>query len=126
MENEKVQEIAQKILDQIPDEQKEKALECETLEDLVNLAGETGAELPDELMDEVGGGFAFGALISAKDLVYRGGALFSKPVFTGGQVLGGDLVQRTVKVQGQATKITTTTDRKNLFSGESKDKFTKA
>ncbi len=56
MEDEKLQEIVEKLVDSFSDEQKEKAAACETLDDLIKLAGDEGIELPEELLDEVGGG----------------------------------------------------------------------
>ena len=55
-ENEKLQEIVEKLLESFTEEQKAKAAECETLDDLVKLAGDEGIELPEELLDDVAGG----------------------------------------------------------------------
>ena len=44
------------LYDTLTDEQKEKVKACKTPEELMALMGETGAELPDELLDEVAGG----------------------------------------------------------------------
>ncbi len=42
--------------DSLTDEQKEQAKACETLDELMALAGREGIELPDELLEEVAGG----------------------------------------------------------------------
>ena len=45
------------IYDSLTDEQKEKAKKCKTMDELMKLAGEWGLELPDELLDNVNGGY---------------------------------------------------------------------
>ncbi len=49
------------IYDSLTDEQKEKAKNCKTAEELLKLAGEEGIELPDELLDSVSGGAVYPA-----------------------------------------------------------------
>ncbi len=44
------------IWDSLTDEQKEQAKGCKTLDELAALAGKEGIELPDEVLDQVGGG----------------------------------------------------------------------
>ena len=54
--NEKINEIIKSILDNLTDEQKEKAKKCKTMDELVAFAGQEGLELPDEALDYVNGG----------------------------------------------------------------------
>lgn len=50
-------EVMKGIYEKLNDEQKEKAKACETMEELMELAGEWGIEIPDELADAVAGGY---------------------------------------------------------------------
>ena len=43
--------------DSLTDEQKEKVKACKTMEELTVLVGKEGVELPDEVLDDVSGGF---------------------------------------------------------------------
>ncbi len=43
--------------DSLTDEQKEKAKQCQSMDELTALAGSMGVELPDELLNSVAGGF---------------------------------------------------------------------
>jgi hypothetical protein len=52
----KLNEILKGMWDSLTDEQKEKAKACKTLDELTALAGKEGVELPDEVLDQVGGG----------------------------------------------------------------------
>ena len=52
----KLQEALRGIWDSLTDEQKEKARDCKTLDELTTLAGREGMELPDEALDMVSGG----------------------------------------------------------------------
>ena len=52
---EKMKEAMKEIYDNLTDEQKEKAKSCKDLGELMELAGEWGIELPDELVDVSGG-----------------------------------------------------------------------
>ena len=54
--DEKMDEIMKAIFDDLTDEQKEKAKQCKTMDELMALAGEWGIELPDEALDHVNGG----------------------------------------------------------------------
>ena len=45
------------FFNKLNDEQKEKAKECKTLDELMAFAGKEGIELPDEMLDNVAGGF---------------------------------------------------------------------
>ena len=45
------------IWDTLTDEQKEKARECKSLDELIEFAGKEGIELPDEMLDSVAGGY---------------------------------------------------------------------
>ena len=56
MENEKLNEMLKGLWDSLTDEQKAKAKECKTVEELVELAGKEMIELPDELLEAVSGG----------------------------------------------------------------------
>ena len=56
MGNEKLNELLKNVWDSLTDEQKEKAKECKTADELLKLAGEEGIELPDELLDAAAGG----------------------------------------------------------------------
>ena len=44
------------IWDSLTDEQKEKAKNCKTMDELTALAAKEGIELPDEVLDAVAGG----------------------------------------------------------------------
>ena len=55
-ENKNITEILKEIYDSLTDEQKEKAKECKTADELVKLAGEEDIELPDEALDAAAGG----------------------------------------------------------------------
>ena len=52
----KMKEIMDSVYENLTDEQKEKAKQCKTMDELMALAGEWGIELPDEAMDAVAGG----------------------------------------------------------------------
>ena len=56
MDNEKLSEMLKTVWDSLTDEQKEKAKECKTADELLKFAGEEGIELPDEVLDAVAGG----------------------------------------------------------------------
>ena len=53
---EKMEKSLQEFFEKLTDEQKEKAKECKTLEELMDFFGKEGIELPDELLDSVAGG----------------------------------------------------------------------
>ena len=58
------------FFDQLTDEQKAKAKECKTAEELMDFFDKEGLELPDELLDSVAGGLTeeeFLNLIRVKD-----------------------------------------------------------
>ena len=61
MDEKKLNELFGGIWETLTEEQKEKAKACKTVDELVNLAGEEGIELPDEIMDAVAGGYIFKA-----------------------------------------------------------------
>lgn len=44
------------IYESLTEEQKEKAKNCKTIDELVQLAAEVGMELPDEVLESVAGG----------------------------------------------------------------------
>ena len=56
MDEKKLEETLDGIYDKLNDEQKEKAKACKNMDEFMKLAGEWGLELPDELVDNVGGG----------------------------------------------------------------------
>ena len=56
MEEKDLNDLLQGIFDSLTDEQKEKAKACETVEELMDLAGKEGFELPDEALEEISGG----------------------------------------------------------------------
>ena len=49
-------EKMKEIYDGLSDELKEKARACKTMDELMELAGKEGIELPDEVLDVVAGG----------------------------------------------------------------------
>ncbi len=55
----KLQEALTGIWNSLTDEQKEKAKQCKTMEELAAIAGREGIELPDEILDAVAGGNVF-------------------------------------------------------------------
>ena len=65
--NEKINEIIKSILDNLTDEQKEKAKKCKTMDELMAFAGQEGLELPDEARDNVNGGCVSCDLCSEND-----------------------------------------------------------
>ena len=56
MDEKKLEETMKDIFEKLTDEQKEKAKACKNMDEFMILAGEWGIELPDELVDNVGGG----------------------------------------------------------------------
>ena len=54
--DEKMEKALKEFLANLTDEQKEKAKECKTPEELMAFAGKEGLELPDELIEGVAGG----------------------------------------------------------------------
>ncbi len=57
-----LEEALKGIWDSLTDEQKEKAKACRTMDELIELAGREGMELPDELLDAVAGGGLLGRI----------------------------------------------------------------
>ena len=55
----KLNEMLAGIWDSLTDEQKAKAKECKSADELIKLAGEEGIELPDEVLDAVAGGVIY-------------------------------------------------------------------
>ena len=62
MENDQLNETLKSIWDSLSDEQKEKASACTTAEELLAFVGEEKIELPDDLMDDVAGGYVYYSL----------------------------------------------------------------
>ena len=56
--DEKMEKALKELFEKLTDEQKEKAKECKTPEELMDFFGKEGLELPDELLDSVAGGSA--------------------------------------------------------------------
>ena len=56
-ENGNISEVLAGVLESLSEEQKAKAKECKTAEELLQLAASEGIELPDEMLDKVAGGF---------------------------------------------------------------------
>ena len=54
--DEKMNEKLKEIYDSLTDEQKEKAKNCKTVDELMDFAGEEDIELPEELLENVAGG----------------------------------------------------------------------
>ena len=52
-----MQEALKGIYDNLSDELKEKAKQCKTMDELMELAEKEGIELPDDVLDAVAGGF---------------------------------------------------------------------
>ncbi|MBQ9459559.1 MAG: hypothetical protein IJU66_06455 [Oscillospiraceae bacterium] len=52
----KLAEALKGVRDSLTDEQREKAKDCKTMDELIKLAGKEGIELPDEALDMVSGG----------------------------------------------------------------------
>ena len=50
-------DVLKDIYNTLTDEQKEKAKACRTMDELAELAGKEGIELPDEVLATVAGGF---------------------------------------------------------------------
>ena len=59
MENKDLSKILSDVWDSLTDEQKEKARQCKTADELLALAGKEGIELPDEVANAVSGGYVF-------------------------------------------------------------------
>ncbi|MBR4442399.1 MAG: hypothetical protein IKS52_03925 [Clostridia bacterium] len=59
----KLQEVLKDIFDSLTDEQKEKAKQCRTMDELMELAGKEGIELPEEILDAVAGGVQAGSIL---------------------------------------------------------------
>lgn len=71
MDNKKLKETLGKIYDELSGEQKEKALKCETENELIAFMNEEGIGLPDDMLDEVSGG-NYTARIKKTDLRMTG------------------------------------------------------
>ena len=56
MEDRKLNELLNKALAFLTEEQKERAKTCKTAKELVDFLAEAGVELPDEVLDAVAGG----------------------------------------------------------------------
>ena len=54
--NSNLSDTLKSIYNSLTDEQKKKAKQCKSIEELAAFAGEEGLELPDEVLDAVAGG----------------------------------------------------------------------
>ncbi len=68
MDNKELSELLGRVIASLTDEQKEKVKGCETVDQLMAKLSEMGVELPDELLDQVGGGFG----LSIGTMAYTG------------------------------------------------------
>ncbi len=59
MDNDQLSQALTELWDSLTDEQKAKAKECTTFDELAQFAGDQGIELPDEMLDAVAGGYTF-------------------------------------------------------------------
>ena len=57
--DEKTKETLKGIYENLTEEQKAKAKACKTMDEMMELAGEWGIELPDDMIDIVGGGLRY-------------------------------------------------------------------
>lgn len=57
--DEKTKEAVKAVYEHLTDEQKEKAKACNNVDELMNLLGDWGVELPDDLSEIVNGGYLF-------------------------------------------------------------------
>ena len=64
MENNKRNESLERVIASLTEEQKEKVAACKDMNELTALLGELGVELPDELLDDVGGGLNLDAFFN--------------------------------------------------------------
>ncbi len=60
MEDNKRNESLERVIASLTEEQQEKVKACKDMDELTALLGELGVELPDELLDDVGGGLDLG------------------------------------------------------------------
>jgi hypothetical protein len=112
MENDnKHAELLSGVWDSLTDEQKEKAKACESVDDLIKLAGEEGIELPDEILDAVAGG-SLGCGNSGSQMQGQGVVLgHDRSTYRGGSGgCGGD--RRSVREIGLGHKTDTGTGDK--------------
>ena len=72
-----MREAFEKFFSKLTDEQKEKASQCKTWDELMDFAGKEGVELPDEFLDSVAGGFHIDW--KPVDLTYFGTSAPTKP-----------------------------------------------
>ena len=56
--NEKMNDVLKGIYESLTEEQKEKAKDLKTVEEMTEFAAKEGIELPDEMLDSVAGGWA--------------------------------------------------------------------
>ena len=57
MDEKKINELLEGVMAGLTDEQKAKASACKDTKELLDLLGDLGVELPDELLDSAAGGF---------------------------------------------------------------------
>ncbi len=68
--NEKIEKALKDLYETLTDEQKKKASACKTIDELTAYLGEEGIDLPDELLEDVGGGMDY-PLNSGSGSVFR-------------------------------------------------------
>lgn len=78
MDNNELNEVLERVVASLTEEQKEKAKACETVDQLTALLGDLGVELPDELLEDVGGGLNMNTFLNRPTKFPTLGALFSK------------------------------------------------
>ena len=65
-----LEESLKGIYEQLTDEQKEKAKQCKTMDELMTFAGEEGLELPDEIVSAVAGGGNWGRCLHTSSCAF--------------------------------------------------------
>ena len=76
MEDNKLNKSLERVIASLTEEQKEKVKACKDMNELVALLGELGVELPDELLDDVGGGLDLGFFFNRPMILPALGRLF--------------------------------------------------
>lgn len=76
MEDNKLNEILEGVIASLTEEQKEQAKACKDVDELIALLGKLGVELPDELLDGVGGGLNLGSFFNPPMVTPPFGKLF--------------------------------------------------
>ena len=69
MDDKKLNELLNKALASLNDEQKKKAKACKTAKELIDYLAEADAELPDDVLDAVAGGDGVPAIVWLPKLI---------------------------------------------------------